>query len=171
MHVEFFGVGEMRRQGETDMQTPLSALALASILAATVSGAAGAHNARSSEWFRYSMTEAVVTLDPANGPVARGVYFSDFRSDLEYGDGRREQVTGRCSFMFTNESAFSRVGVCVAPGAYTLAFRCQATPEAGSSICRGELTGALDGQHNGLAGEVTYEVAADGIAGVGAWNY
>lgn len=54
------------------MQTPLSALALASILAATVSGAAGAHNARSSEWFRYTMTEAVVTLDPAKGPVARG---------------------------------------------------------------------------------------------------
>lgn len=73
--------------------------------------------------------------------------------------------------MFTNESAFSRVGVCVAPGAYTLSFRCQATPDAGGSICRGELTGALDGRHNGLAGEVTYEVAADGSVGVGDWDY
>lgn len=152
------------------MQTPLSALAIASVLAATASGAAAAPAARSSEWFRYSMTEAVVTLDPAKGPVARGVLFTDFRSDLQYGDGRREQVTGRCSFMVTSRSAFSRVGVCIAPGVYTLAFRCQATPDAGRSICRGELTGARKSQHEGLAGEVTYEAAADGAAGVGAWN-
>jgi hypothetical protein len=152
------------------MQTPLSAFALASAIAATVGGAAAAPTARSSAWFRYSMTEAAVTLDPAQGPVARGVRFTDFRSDLQYGDGRREQVSGRCAFMFTDKSAVSRVGVCIAPGVYTLAFRCQATPDAGNSLCKGELAGARDGRHDGLAGKVTYEAAADGAAGMGAWN-
>jgi hypothetical protein len=152
------------------MQTPLTALAIASVLAATVSGAAAAPTACSSAWFKYTMTEAVVTLDPAQGPIARGVQFTDFRSDLEYGDGHREQVAGRCAFMLTDQSASSRVGVCIAPGVYTLAFRCQSTPAVGSSICRGDLAGGLDGRHNGLAGKVTYEVAADGAAGMGAWN-
>jgi hypothetical protein len=141
-------------------------LAIALLLA---SSPAAAHDARSSEWFKFTTTEAVVIPDTARGPVARGVQFTNFSSDLEYGDGHQERVTGQCSFMVPN--TFTQVGVCVAPGAYTLGFRCQVTPAAKGPSCWGRLTGALDGRHNGLTGRVTYQITAEGITGVGNWDY
>jgi len=148
----------------------MKSLILATIIAALWPlSSATAHDARASEWFKFATTEVIVHPDPAGGRVARGVQFTSFRSDLQYGDGHQERVTGECSSMVAN--TFTQVGVCVAPGVYVLNFRCQATPAASGSSCWGRLTGDLAGHHNGLTGQVTYHVTAEGITGVGNWDY
>jgi hypothetical protein len=144
-------------------------LAVALLLA---SSPAAAHDARASESFTFTTTEKVAEgRDAAQASNARDAQVTSFATSLEYGDGHRESVAGTCSARVNPPgAAFSQTGVCVAPGAYTLEFHCQATPEKTRSNCWGQLTGALEGHHNGLTGLVTYQVTPEGAAGVGRWN-
>jgi hypothetical protein len=126
-----------------------------------------AHDARAAEVFTITgLEQAVVAGDPAE-PTA---VVTGFRADLDYGDGHRESVAGRCTAKDNPPGgAFSRSGVCRAPGAYTMEFHCQAAGRSGSS-CWGSLTGDLDGHHNGRTGLITYQAGLEGVVGVGRWN-
>lgn len=128
-----------------------------------ISSPVAAHDARASEVFTFTGSEQAA---PGGGPARR----TGFKASLEYGDGHRESVAGQCTARDNPPgAAFSRSGVCRAPGAYTMEFHCQPAGQAGSN-CWGSLTGDLDGHHNGLTGLITYQSGPEGDAGVGRWN-
>lgn len=128
---------------------------------------AAAHDGRAAEVFTFTSTEQPVS---GGDPADPGATITGFKANLEYGDGHRESVAGRCAARDNPAgTSFSRSGVCRAPGAYTMEFHCQASGGAGSN-CWGSLTGTLDGRHNGLTGLITYRSGPEGVVGVGRWN-
>jgi hypothetical protein len=132
-----------------------------------ISTPVAAHDGRAAEVCTFSSIEQAISKDPA---TAAGATITGFRADLDYGDGHRESVAGRCTAQDNPPgAAFSRSGVCRAPGAYTMEFHCQAAGRSGSS-CWGSLTGDLDGRHNGRTGLITYQSGQEGVVGVGRWN-
>jgi hypothetical protein len=129
-----------------------------------ISTPVAAHDARSAEAFTFTSLE-----QPVSG-AEPGALVTGFKANLEYGDGHRESVAGQCTAQDNPPgAAFSRSGVCQAPGAYTMEFHCQAAGRSGSN-CWGSLTGALDSRHNGLTGLITYQSGPEGVVGVGRWN-
>jgi len=132
-----------------------------------VSSPAAAHEARAAEVFTFSSVEqAVAPGDPAEP----GAIATVFKANLDYGDGHRESVAGRCTAQDNPPgAAFTRSGVCRAPGAYTMEFHCRPAGASGSN-CWGSLTGDLDSHHNGLTGLITYQSGPEGLVGVGRWN-
>ena len=142
----------------------MNRLALALLL---IASPAAAHDARASETFTFTTTQGPIAAQSSTARDAKGMSFT---TDLEYGDGHRERAAGECSVRtIPPGDEYSQTGVCVAPGAYTLAFHCAAPGKAGAN-CWGELTGAIEGHHNGLTGLVTFRNTPEGIAGVGRWN-
>jgi len=132
-----------------------------------ISSPVAAHDARAAEVFTFTGSEQAGYGGGAAQPDAA---ISGFKANLEYEDGHRESVASHCTARDNPPgAAFSRSGVCTAPGAYTMEFHCQAVGRAESS-CWGSLTGDLDGHHNGRTGLVTYQSGPDGVVGVGRWN-
>jgi hypothetical protein len=143
---------------------PMFRLAAALLL---ISSPVASHDARAAEAFTFTGAEQA---RPGGGVAGAGTLVTGFNANLEYGDGHRESVAGQCTARDNPPgAAFTRSGVCTAPGAYTMEFHCQAVGPGGSN-CWGFLTGDLDGRHNGLTGLVTYQSGPEGVAGVGRWN-
>ena len=142
-------------------------LAAAFLLVVSIPVAAHAHDARAAEVFTFTSSQRAIASSASTAP---GVIVTGFAADLEYGDGHRESVAGRCEARDNPPgAAFSRSGVCTAPGAFTMEFHCQTAGREGAD-CWGALSGARDGHHNGLTGLITYRVGPEGVAGVGRWN-
>jgi hypothetical protein len=126
-----------------------------------ISSPVAAHDARASEVFTFTGSEQAAAGDAV---------ITGFKANLDYSDGHRESVAGQCTARDNPPGgAFSRSGVCRAPGAYTVEFHCQPAGRAGAN-CWGYLIGDLDGHHNGLTGLITYQSGPEGDAGVGRWN-
>lgn len=108
---------------------------------------------------------------PLQGPSFQGAQVFGFTTDVTYGDGRKESVTGKCGGWKNPPGAqFDQSGVCVSPKNYTMRYSCQPEPAKNVSNCWGYLEAAPESAFKGRTGLVTYRTTAQGVVGVGRWN-
>jgi hypothetical protein len=132
-----------------------------------VSTPVAAHDARGAEVFTFTSSQRAIAAGASSEP---GVIVTGFAADLDYADGHRESVAGRCEAREPSGGTFNRSGLCRAPGAFTIEFHCQPAGQA-EADCWGSLIGAREGYHHGLTGLVAYHVGPEGVVGVGRWTY